>query len=82
MCVQISVPCKIKDHYSLISLHKGVGFSIHSLNRTGSLCLLGCHNYGMRWHTSAKRMCVRYTMLATTCYSVSTLLLRVYMGHH
>ena len=24
------------------SLHEGVGFSIHSLNRTGSPCLLGC----------------------------------------
>ena len=28
-----------------ISLHEGVGFSIHSLNRTGSPCLLGCHDY-------------------------------------
>ena len=29
------------DHHSL---HEGVGFSIHSLNRTGSPCLLGCHD--------------------------------------
>ena len=27
------------------SLHEGVGFSIHSLNCTGNLCLLGCHDY-------------------------------------
>ena len=29
-------------HYSL---HEGVTFSIHSLTRTGSSCLLRCHDY-------------------------------------